>query len=77
MTNIWKNLTKNIKHGLKVLKKLVILLANKLIQEDKKSLPHPRQIFLCVTSTKGVNLNCKVFVKSGAIIYNTYTCSKI
>lgn len=48
MTNIWKNLTKNIKHGLKVLKKLVILLANKLIQEDEKKFATPTaNFFMC------------------------------
>ena len=48
MTNIWKNLTKNIKHGLKVLKKLVILLANKLIQEDEKKFATPTANFFYV-----------------------------
>lgn len=49
MTNIWKNLTKNIKHGLKVLKKLVILLANKLIQEDEKKFATlTANFFMCI-----------------------------
>lgn len=63
MTNIWKNLTKNIKHGLKVLKKLVILLANKLIQEDKKKFATPTaNFFMC---------NLKVKIKNMVIIIAT------